>query len=392
SEESIYSTVAPIFYVSKLFGLAPLNYVESSETRIEVKFSPAFVTSLIFKLITQFPNNLITTYIPDILLFSSFSINSIISIILAVTINKDKLKHMLVIMNQADKILFNKDSKYYITAKRDLFLRLIVLYLLVSFVILFDCIIWTMLFGMKNLLYFNYYLDMIINWTVVVQFMNYLILLKDRFKQLNGTMINLLKNRRYSESDITLKNLKHTILLSVITKKDSKENKEVYNWTYKDILHYNLTHELLFDATKLIISMFEIQIVISTFISFLSITIWVYFGFNYFFGYEFSLGFDNNLLLMGDLILSATSVIKLLCITLPSHAANCEIAKTDSVLRKLLLIRDMDRSILDEVQRFQEQVIQRQIKITALGFLNLDLSLFFSVMGAVFTYLVILVQ
>jgi len=79
-------------------------------------------------------------------------------------------------------------------------------------------------------------------------------------------------------------------------------------------------------------------------------------------------------------------------VTIPCHFANNNTAHTSTVLRKLLLAFHTDPATLSELERFSHHVALRKFKFTVFGFLSLDLSLLVSMMGAVVTYLVILMQ
>jgi hypothetical protein len=83
---------------------------------------------------------------------------------------------------------------------------------------------------------------------------------------------------------------------------------------------------------------------------------------------------------------------KLMYITVPCHSANNNIAQTSTVLRKLLLAFHTDPATTLQLERFSHHVALRKFKFTVFGFLSLDLSLLVSMMGAVVTYLVILMQ
>ena len=83
---------------------------------------------------------------------------------------------------------------------------------------------------------------------------------------------------------------------------------------------------------------------------------------------------------------------KLLCVTVSCHSANNNMAHTSTVLRKILLAFHADPATMSELERFAHHVALRKFRFTAFGFLSLDLSLLVSTMGAVATYLVILMQ
>ena len=410
SEESIYSTILPLHYVSKVFGLAPFTYVKqiltSGETRIELQTSRSatvyssilcvvvFMSSLssqINKLNNAFLHKSVTVNIPDILLFSSFSITSITSLILTLTINKDKIKSISATLYQVDTILFKNGNKYHRKAKRLLSLRLIVTFLVISMAMIFDCTVWTMKYGIKNISYLHYYLDMTIDWIIVLQFTNYVILIKDRLKTLHCKLFNLFRYENESVH-VTSQNFEEHITLLLYKRKNSYTKGQVNNSTHKDVLRYNLTHDLLCDGAKLVISTYEIQIFLSIISSFMNMTIWIYFAICFLYDLEKIHDYDVIYLSLSNIFMSFLNLVKLFCITLVSYLANREIAKTVMVIRKLLLIRDMNKTILDELHSFSQQAALRQFNITVLGFLNLDFSLFCSIIGTILTYFVILMQ
>jgi hypothetical protein len=83
---------------------------------------------------------------------------------------------------------------------------------------------------------------------------------------------------------------------------------------------------------------------------------------------------------------------RLLCITIHCHSADNNMEHTSTVLRKLLLKFHTDPATMSELERFSHHVALRKFKFTVFGFLSLDLSLLVSMMSAVASYLVILMQ
>jgi len=67
-------------------------------------------------------------------------------------------------------------------------------------------------------------------------------------------------------------------------------------------------------------------------------------------------------------------------------------AHTSTVLRKLLLAFHTDPATTSQLERLSHHIALRKFKFTVFGFLSLDLSLLVSMMGAVASYLLILMQ
>jgi gustatory receptor len=83
---------------------------------------------------------------------------------------------------------------------------------------------------------------------------------------------------------------------------------------------------------------------------------------------------------------------KLISITAPCHSATTEAENTALLVQKLLLARHFDQDSVTELQLFSQQLLQRKMKFTAFGFLNIDYSLLFTIIGGVTTFLVVAMQ
>jgi hypothetical protein len=86
------------------------------------------------------------------------------------------------------------------------------------------------------------------------------------------------------------------------------------------------------------------------------------------------------------------NAFKLISITAPCQAATTESENTAVLVQKLLLIQNFDQDTMRELQLFSQQLLQRKMKFTAFGFLNIDYSLLFTIIGGVTTFLVIAIQ
>jgi gustatory receptor len=83
---------------------------------------------------------------------------------------------------------------------------------------------------------------------------------------------------------------------------------------------------------------------------------------------------------------------KLISITAHCQAATTEAENTAVLVQKLLLLQNFDQDTMTDLQLFSQQLLQRKMKFTAFGFLNLDYSLLFTIIGGVTTFLVIAMQ
>ena len=400
-EDGIYSTVLPIFYISKVLGLAPYTYTERSNasgkatfklitSRINIAYS-FFICSLVFitsisSIILEHSTGNFPKSIPEIILFSSPTIFSISSLILAATINRVKLETLLSTFHLVDAILYKNKKNHHRKEKKQFLLRLTLILTVISTVMIFDCIVGTIAVGITNVYYVHLYLEMTIEWVVTLQFMSYIIILKHRFKFLNSQLLHLLRYKNTIHSKLHLKQfpLKNPERIFPLR----NERKEI-DLTHKDILYYNFAHELLSDAADLIISIYEIQIFISVISSILSLTVWLYFMFSSIYKHKNDHFISN--IFFSNMLMTFLDLLKLCFIILPSYSVNVEVGNTVFVLQKLL-IRVVDRNKLDELQRFSQLAVFRQFKLAILGVFTLDVSLFFSIIGTVLTYFIVLMQ
>jgi gustatory receptor len=218
--------------------------------------------------------------------------------------------------------------------------------------------------------------------------MNVVILLKDRFSLLNAHLSVL---SGIFETDNSMKGFYLPFL-----KRECGINVKEFKpqLTQKDVLNFNSIHDTMLDAVLLVKSTYEVQILFSLLSTFVGTTIWSYFGLCFLYGY---IRADNNGISASNFVVcvmiwSFLHIAKLFFITVPCHLANNNMAHTSTVLRKLLLAFHTDPATLSELERFSHHVALRKFKFKVFGFLSLDLSLLVSMMGAVATYLVILMQ
>ena len=156
----------------------------------------------------------------------------------------------------------------------------------------------------------------------------------------------------------------------------------------------NNVHDILVDGVLLVKSTYELQILFSLLSSFVGITIRAFFVLCVVYGYSAANGTGSSLsrVITSHTLWCTMHISKLLSITIACHSANNNMAHTSIVLRKLLPAFHTDPATMSELERFSQHVALHNVKFTVFGFLSLDLSLLFSMMCAVVTYLVIVIQ
>ena len=397
--------IRPLLHVSRALGLAPLGYVRKTlpggTISVQlVQSSPAvaygifvvvlhlclFAVSIAFKFMYVFSQILDTDTVTDILLHTT-SITSLVSIVLSVTKNRNAFVRIMILVSEIDSLILPCPTEYYSRANTRLINQLLVLCIFLGFTLTYDNITWSLI-GLKIFAYSHLYVDTLIEWIVVIQFMNVVILLKNRFSLLNT---RLSKSSGIFETETAIQGF-HLPLYGRTSTRNVKEIKP--QLTRKEVLTLNNNHDTLVDAVLLVKSTYEVQILFSLLSTFVGITIRSYFVLCGIYGYSTgnSKGISFPRLLLSHSLWCSLHIARLLCIVIPCHSANNHMAHTSTVLRKILLAFHTDPATMSELERFAHHVALRKFRFTVFGFLSLDLSLLVSMMGAVATYLVILMQ
>jgi len=400
-----YLAIRPLLYVSRALGLAPYAFVKKTLSGGKILEKPeissaaliysmfflalyicVFAVSSTLRFRYIYPQMSATDIVSDILL-NTVSISSILSLVLGVTKNRNAIVRITSLIAETERVILKNSTEYYRKAKISIFVQVTVIFTGLGLFSFYDYTTWYSLRGDMYLSYSHQFVDTLIEWIIVIQFVNMVVLLKDRFSLLNTRLSNLsgIFETENSKEGFHLPSLE-TARVSV------KEMKS--QLTGKGILTFNIIHDILFDTVLLVKSTYEVQIFLSLLSAFASITIWSYFGLCFLYGYYSveNVAISNTRLLLFTIIRSLLHMSKLLCITIPCHSANNNMAHTSTVLRKLLLAFHTDPATMSELERFSQHVALRKFKFRVFGFLSLDLSLLVSMMGAVVTYLVILMQ
>jgi hypothetical protein len=92
------------------------------------------------------------------------------------------------------------------------------------------------------------------------------------------------------------------------------------------------------------------------------------------------------------LIWGTVNLIKLTAITASCQGAIQKANHTTVLVHKLLLLRSLHPEVKAELQMFSQQMLHRKLQFIACGFFPIDCTLLYSMAGAVTTYFIILLQ
>ena len=399
------TAMRPLLYVSRALGLAPYAYVKktlpggktlekpeiSSTALIYSMFFVALyicvlVVSFTYKYTYIYSQTPATDSVPDILLHT-VSISSLASLVLSVTKNRNALVRITHLIAQVERVILPSSRDYYRKAKISLLAQVLVMFTVFGMFSSYDYKIWYSFQGAMFLSYGHHYADVLIEWIVLIQFVNMVVLLKDLFSFFNTRLSNLsgIFEIEKSKEGLHLPSPE----AAWVNVKEMKSQ-----LTGKEILTFDNIHDILFDTVLLVKSTYEVQIFLSLLSAFAGITIWSYFELCFLCGYYSpeNVALGSSRVLLPPIIRALMHMAKVLCVTVSCHSANNNMAHTSTVLRKILLAFHTDPATMSELERFAHHVARRKFRFTVLGFLSLDLSLLVSMMGAVATYLVILMQ
>jgi hypothetical protein len=336
--------IRPLLYVSRALGLAPYAYVKkklpggkmlekpeiSSAALIYSMFFLALhlcvlAVSFVFKsryIYSQMPA---TDSVPDILIHT-VSKFSIVSIVLSVTKNRNAIVKIIFLNAETERVILTSSMEYYRKAKVTLFVQVLVIFTVLGLFSVYDYVTWYSIHGVMFLSSSHMYVDTIIEWIVVIQFVNMVVLLKDRFSHLNTCLFNL-------SGIFEFENSKEKFYLPSLESARVSVKEMKWQVTKKKILTFNNIHDTLIDTALLVNSTYEVQICLSLLSDFVGITIWTYFGLCFLYGYysaENAVVSKTRVIVL-LIIRSLLHISKLVCLTVPCHSANNNMAHTFTV-------------------------------------------------------------
>jgi hypothetical protein len=170
-------------------------------------------------------------------------------------------------------------------------------------------------------------------------------------------------------------------------------NYSTREWQQK-LFKLRCVNDILSDVVTSINSTYGLQILLSMTMNFMSVTTCLYFGI----GFAIKLredeesGGKHQSALVLSLIWAAVGMFRIFSITSACNAVSGEAGSTSVLLQKLLLQPSLYPDTATEIQLFLQQIRIRPVKFTAWDFFTLGHTALCSFIGAVVTYLVILLQ
>lgn len=431
----IYSAISPLYYLSKILGLAPFYYrSEKPEGRIQISLlgtlHSCFMCSVLMALlVVLFKWHLEKEFekyslITDFVSLSDSIVSSlgvIISYALCATINRRRIKKLLFLLSQVDTYLV-KTVNSYKTVCVSLIVGIVLSFLMHVCCIIVDS---TDRSHVENYeAHFIYCLFSIIGMTTCSQFVYAALLLKHRFRVLNEDLLMVfdiededvlddmqllepmsrtISKTGLEEQTSCQESLHQTSAFEELNCSDSKHsNSEQINelsdsedWKRSvKITVIREVHFILCEASELTNSIFQVQILVGSIEIFLKITVCLYGSLTYVTGlFTCELYSPSKWNMLAVFLMWATiNLSKLIAVTASCDAASEQANHAAVLVQKLLVVQSLHPETTAELQVFSQQLLHRKVRFTACGFFPIDFTLLYNMAGSVTTYLIILLQ
>ncbi|KAJ4433311.1 hypothetical protein ANN_15570 [Periplaneta americana] len=388
-----------------LYSIAVLLFVTTSST-----------LSVVQRVIQ--PELLATVIVNEFLMMSVGAIKAFTSILMSITLNGIRSRKIVSKIIKVDRGLLIDPINTYRSTFIFTLVQVVAVYSYILILFTYDTWVWTNAMDNMSAMYLiSGYPHRIINIATVLQFCDLVLLLRSRLKALNARLSFVLRNFEESGTGIILSNNASSKKPEIPTVVGSKifraseiksgkivpfvQSPRIFNRLQTPSLKISersTIHSLrelyddLCDINVLINSTFGLQLLLELGVTTIELTSSLYLtlatllriqtvAINF-------IGQFTSLMLAWLLEYS----FKLVSVTAPCQSAGNEVETTAVLVQKLLLVRRFDDETMAELQLFSQQLLQRKMKFTAFGFLNLDYSLLFTIIGGVTTYLVIAMQ
>ncbi|KAJ9599108.1 hypothetical protein L9F63_010376 [Diploptera punctata] len=382
----IYKVAKPIIYISRIFGIAPFTYCHTGLYKLKHStfweiYSSFWALLIIFSLFvmiyTQFKLEVNEVYnFSSVVVIGSFVIAVFITQIMCL-VNGNRVLETFKDIFRLCRLLTIQPTHYHYL--KFAFIQNIISvgpfictviynlydeskYPLDEFLISLHCqIIWLCAF--------------LIIWTVQSHFLCFVIIMYQCFSRLNYIFEQISITKHYSCCSL------HKL------SKFSNPLKASLN-----IAHIRHLHSYTCDLNECVENTYSLQILLTVVISFFFI-IWLLYALiamtfipraGKYFKLEGNYSFTNPTCIVFCI---GKIMLNIVACTTTSNEAN-----RTAILVHKLINKTRDPLIREELELFSLQLLHRKVQFTACGFFPLDFTLLYSIVGAVTTYLIILIQ
>lgn len=395
----IYSAVKPLYYVSKAFGLAPFSYKNNTKNGsedfgfkcVDIVWTVMWLIGLVAGFTLHVSHDILYKQqgMPtkicialDIYLISLY-LTSITSLIMGVTVNRQKLPQLFAKISEVDQTLFRnpEDKRVFKKTRFCLIIQLVILAVVLGFLqcynvySFYDGTLW----GSVVMISENF--SYLLNTVVTIQFVNSVLMLKKRYARIN----RLLRDPEYRNvwSDVKVSEAVVISNNTDLKRPENGEEEEVFR-------ALRVMHCELHEAVTLVMSNYGFPIFMVTFWIFITIVFVLYYGL-FFLQVVISSPTSAE---QHEVILSLCwcvfCIALLISVTLTCHVTTQEANLTLILVHKLMLRCDLQNYTLKELNDFSTQLSNMRIEFSASGFFTLNLSFLYAMTGVICSHIIIL--
>ena len=393
SDDDIYSAVRPMYYASKLLGLAPTSWYQRKQGFqcakswfLTQSWTVLMMVGLLIHLyyVTTFYSDglnsreIIISYVYEVPMHVSCSVCLFTELI----VNRMKMQRLLREISAADRMLVEHGnvSCSYVKIKRCYLLQLILVPLIVAFLLMYSFC--------DTDGYCDYigFLPLVLNGVVTIQFLNFVLMLKRKYELVNDSLVSLFNMTNKLEDQPSLSDVPHITFIEKYVA-EMQPSKSALDRGPQSVRQLRLIFSQLYGISLLINSTYGVHMLSVVTGLLACIVAYVTFVISTFLK-ETSQQFEIGALVVMCLVF----FIMLAAIMIPCHVT-ADVASRSSVLVQKILVRE---SIEDDVRRDLDRLFV-QLKcmdttFTARGVFHLDMSMLCTALGLICTYATVISQ
>ena len=431
------ASILPLYYVSKLMGLAPFSYSNKVSVHLKQKTSnkdllspnvlwsfsvfliqlTGFMSLIIYSILDDYRKYTLSVKIPDFLTILTMYSTCFASLIGAV-FNRRRMEILMTNFTAIDQILLHEDCDgVYRKMRRNLLLELSLLFPLLIGFYCYQLYVWAD--GKSYIFYIAKDLANLSNVIMIIQYINIMQFLRHRFRNLNQHLAKFCNSKSRISDNSVIKfrngiNRLHTRTKQTAgTANNLTDIPTTLNYIQRDIslpmsntgpdevtrIHtLRQTYSDLYDITESINGIYGYHITFELTYDFVSFVSFLYYALEVI--SDVKKTGDRNLRgeekIMFEFACSlcwvTLDLVRILSITASCSAAGEEARRTGTVVHRLLLRQSLLRDTSTELQLFSVQLLNNKVEFSAGGFFPVNLSLAYSMVGAATTYIIILIQ
>ena len=396
----IYTVLRPLYYLCKVFGLAPYSYVADRRNKRATAdygyWNYIFTVIWLTVFTVGFPVQILALKSTDFnrdTLFIAFKIYMISSytssIVVVVWVSVIKRRKFLEILENVSEV----DNKIRYTHQEETSMNRKMMFNVISQIILLtviQCSLTTyIIYIMASEPYYIIIIQTMIgvpdfcNALILFKFVTLVSIVKQRYSHLNKRLNNWISGAvSLNKANVRCRQFDRTVDQVNITRLFVSSVGNIEGTLKKTDIHLlRQIYSELYDITCLINDTYGIPV--------LAATCWMLTGVVYSL-YETLISFE--IWGVSDVLYAITYSIFFFKVTLICHKATNEARSSSILVQKILLMGNCRNECIEELKMFSLQLQVMTNEYTASGFFSLNLSFFASVYSVIVSYIVILVQ